>query len=918
MTGTQWVIPPVNLPERLALARELHISPVTAQILLNRGITTAAAARAFFQPDPANLIPPEKIPGLPAARERLVQAIEKREKIMVHGDYDVDGLAATAIMLETLARLGVEAEVYIPDRLAEGYGLKKKALIKALELDCRLVVTVDCGITSLEEAIFARQQGLDLIITDHHRPGAELPQARAVVNPLLAPDLPPLCGAGVAFKLAQSLANYFGLAPQGEVAAGWALDLVALATIADAVPLLGENRLLVQLGLKALAGGARPGLKALGEVAGLPAREWTAREVAFGLVPRLNACGRLGSAVPALEILITSSPQRALELAQHLQKENQARRHLEESIAAEAEAMAVKALAAGAKGLVLAAEGWHPGVTGIVAARLVEKFNYPVVLIALAGDRGRGSGRSLPGINLHEILTRCRSHLLAFGGHAQAAGLEIAAKEIPAFQAAFNEAVRSLMTEVQLAPAIAPEAEVLFSQLDWELLAELEGLAPYGEGNPRPLLVYSNARLKAARQVGSNGAHLKLMVGGEGRQLEAIGFNLQLPPGLSPGDLVDLAFYLERDNYQGREELQLALAALRPAGRIPALPVVSKELVAATSQAGANPTWCRQLQAVLNGNRPVAGLLFATSLAIRQCYYGLKRCLKNPVSLRPLGPWLGQAGFNSILSQGRGIITCHPFWPAEAGAGEDSFLVSALVTGEQAAGYLLRPAGSPAIWQVFPELLPLLTELLARGQNVLLYERDAAQMLQLAARLQQELPGVRLAVDTFLDARHLWLARETALSGRLPLLVASREMPAWFYPADAVIFNYPPGSQEEIELALPAAEQVPEVYINLREGDRQPENLRRELVVFYRQLQKGTNNGSRLYIINNKGYHQRWYLAIFEELGLIRVESRGRELAIHLQEVAARCNLMASRRYRQLLAETEMARQFYRQIAGGR
>jgi len=918
LTGMRWAMPPVNLPERLALARELHISPVTAQILLNRGITTAAAARTFFQPDPANLIPPEKIPGLPAARERLVQAIVNGEKIMVHGDYDVDGLAATAIMLETLARLGVEAEVYLPDRLTEGYGLKKKGLIKALELNCQLVITVDCGITSLEEAIFAREQGLDLIITDHHRPGTGLPQAKAVVNPLLASGLPPLCGAGVAFKLAQSLATHFGLAPQKGMAAGWALDLVALATIADAVPLLGENRLLVQLGLKALAGGARPGLKALGEVAGLPAREWTSREVAFGLVPRLNACGRLGSAMPALEILLTTSPQRALELAQHLQKENQARRHLEESIAAEAEAMAVTALAAGAKGLVLAAEGWHPGVTGIIAARLVEKYNCPVVLITVMGDRGRGSGRSLPGINLHEILARCRSYLLSFGGHAQAAGLEIATKEIPAFRAAFNEVVKSLMAEVQPAPEISPEAEVLFNQLDWDLLAELEGLAPFGEGNPRPLLVYSNARLKAARQVGSNGAHLKLTLAGEGRQLEAIGFNLQLPPELSPGDLLDLAFYLERDNYQGREELQLSLAALRPAGRVPVLPVINKDLVAATGAAGASSIWCRQLQRALSNNRPIAGLLFATSLAIRQSYYGLKRCFKNPVFLRPLGPWLGQAGLSRILTREGALITCHPFWAAEAEAGEGSFLVSALVTGEQAAGHLLRPVGGPATWQVFPELLPLLTELLARGQNVLIYERDAAQTLQLGTRLQRELPGVRLAVDTYLDARHLWLVRETALSGRLPLLVANREMPAWFYPADAVIFNYPPGSQEEIELALPLAEQVPEVYISLREGDRQPENLRRELAVFYRQLQKGTNNGSRLYIINNKGYHQRWYLAIFEELGLIRVESRGRELAIHLQEVAARCNLMASRRYRQLLAETEMARQFYRQIAGGR
>jgi single-stranded-DNA-specific exonuclease len=271
-----------------------------------------------------------------------------------------------------------------------------------------------------------------------------------------------------------------------------------------------------------------------------------------------------------------------------------------------------------------------------------------------------------------------------------------------------------------------------------------------------------------------------------------------------------------------------------------------------------------------------------------------------------------------MVNQGREVITCYPFWPTGQKNTEAPFLVSALVAGELEAGHVLRPVGDPATWQVFPELLPLLADLLARGRNVLLYEEDAARVLQVASRLRQQLPGVRLAADTFFDPRHLWLVREGALSGRLPLLVASRQMPAWFYPADAVIFNYLPGSQEEIELALPAAEQVPEVYINLREGDRQAGNLRQELAAFYRQLQQGTNNGSDLYIINYKNYHQLWYLAIFEELGLIRVESRGRNLVVRLRETAARSSLMASRRYRQLLAEQEIARNFYRQITGGR
>lgn len=915
MTGTQWAMPPVNLPERLALARELHISPITAQILINRGITTAAAARAFFQPDPANLIPPEEIPGLPAARDRLVQAIEKREKIMVHGDYDVDGLAATAIMLETLARLGVEAEVYLPDRLTEGYGLKKKSLIKALELNCQLVITVDCGITSLEEAIFAREQGLDLIITDHHRPGTSLPQASAVVNPLLAPGLPPLCGAGVAFKLAQSLATHFGLAPQGGVAAGWALDLVALATIADAVPLLGENRLLVQLGLKALSDSMRPGLKALAEVAGLPAREWTAREVAFGLVPRLNACGRLGSAMPALEILLTSSPQRALELAQRLQEENQARRHLEESIAAEAEAMAVTALAAGAKGLVLAAEGWHPGVTGIIAARLVEKYNCPVVLIAVVGDRGRGSGRSLPGINLHEIFARCRSYLLSFGGHARAGGLEIAAKEIPAFQAAFNEIVKSLMAEVQTPPEVAPEAEVLVSQLDWQLLEELEQLAPFGEGNPRPVLVTRRALIKAARQVGRDGAHLKLTAGGEGREIGAIGFNLSLPPGLSPGHHVDLAFYLERNTYRDREELQLRLVALKAAETGATLPERAEGMVAATGEDGPAPTWGRQLQELLATYGPRVRVCLATTAAVRQAYNGCRRFFQVPETLQPLGPWLGQAGVERVLSRARGLITCSPFWPVTP-AGKEALLASPLAAADLPPEQLLRPAGDPAALEVWPELLPLLTAGLERGERILLYAATG-RIPWLVSWLAGALPGVPLAVDTYSDYRQFALAREGALAGRLPLLVARREVPAWFYPADLVVFTYLPDSLEEVELALPPGEKVPRVAILLAAGDRPVPDLRQELAVFYRRLQKLLGNGRGLYIVNNKGYHQLCYLAIFEELGLIQVTSRDQGLFIQPLEVETKRDLMASRRYRQLRAERELARQFRRQLPGG-
>lgn len=912
MTAAVWEIPPAVLPEALALARELHISPLTARLLLNRGINTTAAAEAFMQPDGDNLAAPETIPGLQAARDRLVEAVKAGEKILIYGDYDADGLTATAIMLETLERLGIKAGYYLPERCTDGYGLKTEALISAREKGYSLIVTVDCGITSLEEAAWARQQGLELIITDHHRPGADLPTAIAVVNPWLGPDPSPLCGAGVAFKLAQALAKHFSLPQQAGIDAGWVLDLVALGTIADAVPLLGENRLLVQLGLKALAQSKRPGLKALAEVAGLPAREWTSQEVAFRLIPRLNACGRMGKADPGLELLITSSPQQALELAQQLQRENRARRLLEDHIATEAKAMASEAITRGVKGLALASQDWHPGVIGIVAARLVEQFNRPVVLIALAGDKGQGSGRTVPGVNLYEALGCCRSHLLAFGGHTQAAGLEIEARNVAPFQAAFNEAVQAAMAAAPAAAPVLPEAEVLLSQLDWRLLEELESLAPFGEGNPRPLLLYRNGYLKEARQVGNNGAHLKLTVSAEGQEVAGIGFNLQLPPQLLPGDAADLAFYLDRNVYQGREELQLLVQAVRPAGRTGSNKVICGDWVAATREVTPAPTWCRQLLEILNNSSPPEGILFSSGVAVSQCYFALKRFISIK-PLRPLGPWLGKAGTAKAEGRATGLITCSPFC-SEAIMGK-SFLFSPLIAGDQERWGLLQPALNT--WNLLPDLQAILKELLERKRRVLVYERDLNNMKRLAAWLQEQFPYLNLVIDAFVDSRHLLLAHQETQSGRLPLMVARRGLPAWYYPAEAVIFNYLPSNQEEVELALPLVDQVPEVYIRTEMRDRPAIDLRRELTRFYRWIQHKASNSRGLYIFNNKGYHQRCYLAILEELDLIRVESRKEGLAINILEVSSRRDLLASRRFQQLLAEAELAYKFHQQIKAG-
>ncbi len=912
MTAAVWKMPSTIQPETLALAQELKISLLTAQLLTNRGVNTPVAARAFLKPDGSTLIAPEIIPGLEMARDRLAMAVRAGEKILIFGDYDADGLTATAIMLETLERLGIKAGYYLPERFAEGYGISIDALRNIQEKGYTLVVTVDCGITAVEEAVWAQEQGLELIITDHHQPGEDLPSVTALVNPWLAPEPIPLCGAGVAFKLAQSLAKYFSLPQRGGVEAGWALDLAALGTIADAVPLLGENRLLVQLGLKTLAETKRPGLKALAEIAGLPDREWSCREVAFNLIPRLNACGRMGKADPGLELLITSSAQRALELAQQLQRDNQARRLSGERIAAEAEAMASAAVAEGTKGLVLASQDWHPGVIGIVAARLAEKYNRPVVLIALNGESGQGSGRTTPGIDLHQMLEHCRSHLLVYGGHSRAAGLEIRTQNLAAFQAAFNEAVQAAMAEELAAATVLPEAEVLLNQLDWGFLEELNMLAPFGEGNPRPLLLYRRGCLKTARQVGNNKAHLKLSISDGGQKINGIGFNLQLPPRLHPGEFADLAFYLEKNVYQEREELQLIVQAIKPAAKGSSKGQVYEKWMAATGNNMPVSTWCRQLLEGLNSNNPPRGVLFASGIAVSRCYFGLKRFV-DLKAFRPLGPWLGKGETKKIRNKAAGLITCSPF--QYCSATEENYLASPLICDDQGKGNLLASVSDA--WKPISDLAAILNKLLKRNQRVLIYESNSSNIRRLIAWLRGQFPRTSPVLDTFTDFRQMLLVHQAAQSGQLPILIARRALPAWFYPAEAVIFNYLPKNQEELELALPLVEQTPEIYITTKAKSRPVVDLRRELGRFYRWIRHQVKSGQGSYIFNSKNYYQRCYLAILEELDLLQAKKNEKGFAISLLAVSTHRDLTASRRFQQLIAETKLAYKFQHKLQVG-
>lgn len=576
--GKIWRLAEPRPQVREMLARELKISEIVAQVLVNRGITTIEAAREFLWSGLEGLHNPELLPGLNKAVARVFAAITAGEKILIYGDYDVDGITATTLLYLTLSKLGARVDYYIPDRLEEGYGLNQAALEKALEDGFSLVVTVDCGISSVDEADWALEAGLDLIITDHHEPQDQLPRALAVLNPKAAAGLQPaypfqdLAGVGVSFKLAQGLLRYLNpRLPEGEAGREY-LDLVALGTIADIVPLREENRILVKYGLEQLNSSQRPGLAALRQVCGLAGREITAGNVGFILAPRLNAGGRLGDARRGVRLLISSDASEAADIATQLEQENRRRQELEAETTAQAVAM-LEAAAMDESGadavykdkvLVLASEGWHPGVIGIVASRLVEKYHRPTILLTLEDGIAKGSCRSIPGFDIYQALTACKQHLITFGGHKQAAGLSLAAADVQAFRQEINRWGNPILTEELLHPKVRIDEVVAFSELSLDLVAQLELLEPFGHQNPGPVLACRSAKILDSRGVGRDNTHLKLRVTGGQGAVEAIGFQFGGVLGrMRAGRVLDLAFALEKNEWNNRTNLQLVLKDIK-------------------------------------------------------------------------------------------------------------------------------------------------------------------------------------------------------------------------------------------------------------------------------------------------------------------------------------------------------------------
>jgi single-stranded-DNA-specific exonuclease len=562
--SARWVRP--QLPDEQAvanLAAELRLPIAICRLLCQRGYGDVEPAKRYLRPRLDQLHDPSLLLDLDRAVERLARAIRARELIMVHGDYDVDGMCSTALLLRAIKQFGGRAVPFIPRRLEDGYDLSMSGVNAAIAAGARVLITCDCGTNALEPVAAACAAGIDVIISDHHLPGGPLPKCVAVLNPKRPgceyPDKD-LAAVGVAFKIALALAKALG---ESEEPVLRMLDLVALATIADIAPLRGENRVMARYGLRRLAASPIPGLRALIRAAGIEGKPLTAGRVGFILAPRLNAVGRLGHALRGVELLMTEDDHEANSIARELEELNRRRQELDRATLRDASHMIDALDLDSTYGIVLGGQGWHPGVIGIVASRLVEEVCRPVVLVALDGETGKGSGRSISGFDLHGALTECADLLIRFGGHKAAAGVTVATERMQEFKERFNEVARSRLTPDDLVPEVRVDLDIALGEATPDLEALLRHFEPFGAGNATPVLAASGVRIAEPPRVLRNG-HLKLRLAADGTQLDAIGWGMaDIAPRLSTSTPLDVAFRLERDEWNGVSRLQARLADVR-------------------------------------------------------------------------------------------------------------------------------------------------------------------------------------------------------------------------------------------------------------------------------------------------------------------------------------------------------------------
>jgi single-stranded-DNA-specific exonuclease len=544
------------------LREQLGVSDAVAQVLVRRGYGDPQSAQAFLAADERHGL--ETFAGLLDAARLTLEHASAGELITIHGDYDVDGVCSTAILVRTLRKLGAPVDWYLPDRAEDGYGLSATTVRRLSERGTKLLITVDCGITAVEEVDLAQSLGIEVIVSDHHLPraGGALPSAQIVHPALCGYPCPDLCATAVAHKLAQATLQVAGRDPSE---AEDDLDLVALATIADVVPLVGENRSLVRRGLSALASTTKPGLRALMSVARVEPGKVNERAVGFGLAPRINAAGRLYRADAALELILTEDPVRAAQIAQELDSANSERRHTELAIRLQAEAQIDKLDDVdGHSAYVLAGEKWHPGVIGIVASRLVERHRRPIVLVSLDAGRARGSGRSIEAYDLLAGLTACGEHLVRYGGHRAAAGVELECGSVDAFAAALDAHAGAALSPDDLVPRERVDALVSGPELGMELAEELAALAPFGRGNPAVALMVKDGVLRDVRPMGE-GKHARFTLESAGVHARAVAFGNDGKLGVSEGEPVDATFVLEVNEWRGASEPRLVLRHAQPA-----------------------------------------------------------------------------------------------------------------------------------------------------------------------------------------------------------------------------------------------------------------------------------------------------------------------------------------------------------------
>lgn len=548
----KWEYKDLNEEKIEEIAKKFNVSKLLATVLINRGITDEEI-NVFLNPTRNDFHDPYLMPDMQIAVDRIIEAIEKKEKVIIYGDYDVDGITSITVLKKFLKECGLDVGYYIPNRLNEGYGLNKNAIDKIKKDEYTLIITVDCGISAIEEIKYANTLGMETIVTDHHEPMEELPPALAVVDLKRKDNKYPfksLAGCGVVFKLTQALSRRLNMDEKSYLKY---LDIVCLGTISDIVPLVDENRVIAKLGLKLVEVTKNPGLRALLKASGY--KEVNSNTISFGIAPRINACGRMGHADEALKLFLTENIVEANDITEVLNKYNRDRQEIEKNIFDEAMAMIEKEND-DKNAIVLGGDNWHHGVIGIVSSKITELYFKPSILICFEGDEGKGSGRSIPGFDLHEALVELSDDLEKYGGHEMAVGLTLKKKNFERFKQHFEEYVKSKDLS-NIIPILDVDDQVDLTEINCSIIKELDLLEPFGEANRKPVFVFKNLKIDSIRAL-SEGKHLKLTVKAENTIINVIGFNMgNLSKDYLIGDRVDIAGMLEINSYNGRDYIQV-------------------------------------------------------------------------------------------------------------------------------------------------------------------------------------------------------------------------------------------------------------------------------------------------------------------------------------------------------------------------